>query len=91
MAARSQLQQMLALDDPELVDPLAPDRAVGKAYVYRTSDGWEVSGYYRRDDRDTWHPFLMSLDEVHSVVRLKVRDSEFAARGRTDVRLEVLE
>ena len=35
----------------QLVDPLAPDRKVGKAYVWPVDSGWEVSGYYRRDRR----------------------------------------
>ena len=91
LAARSQLQQTLSLQDLELVDPLAQDRTVGKAYVYRAANGWEVSGYYRRDDSDSWHPYLLVLDDAHGLVRLKIRDSEFKTLARTDARLEVAE
>lgn len=58
-----------------LVDPLAPDRKVGKSYVWPVEGGWEVSGYYRRDDNDHWHPYLMNLDSELGLQSLAVRDS----------------
>ena len=91
MSARLRLEQTLSLENLEIVDPLAPDRQVGKAYVYREGDGWEVSGFYRRADSDRWHPFLMSLDETHAVIKLRVRDSTLAERARTDPQLEVVQ
>jgi len=73
----------------EIVDPLAPNRKIGKSYVYRASEGWEVSGYYRRDDSDRWHAFLMSLDDARNITHLKVQDSELAERASEDPKLEV--
>ena len=58
-----------------LVDPLAPDRKVGKSYIWPVEGGWEVSGYYRRDDNDRWHPYLMNLDSASALQSLAVRDS----------------
>ncbi len=91
MSARLRLEQTLSLENLEIVDPLAPDRQVGKAYVYREGNGWEVSGFYRRTDGDRWHPFLMSLDETHAVIKLKVRDSALAEMAQTDPQLEVVQ
>ena len=76
-SARSHLGDSIA-DGLEIVDPLAPDRKVGKVYVYRDGEGWQVSGYYRRESADAWHPFLMSLDENHSMTSLKVQDPALA-------------
>ena len=77
--------------DIEIVDPLATRRAVGKAYIYPADDGWEVSGHYRRDASDRWHPFLMALDAKATLVMLSVRDSDaaLAARAMNDPRLSV--
>ncbi len=58
----------------QLVDPLAPDRKVGKTYVWPNKDGWDVSGYYRRDKNDVWHPFLMNLDATSQLISLAVKD-----------------
>jgi len=49
----------------------------------------EVSGYYRRDDSDRWHAFLMSLDDARNITHLKVQDSELAERASEDPKLEV--
>jgi hypothetical protein len=49
---------------------------VGKVYIYPTSDGWEISGFYRRDEADGWHPWLMNLDAQLSLESLAVRDSD---------------
>jgi hypothetical protein len=85
--ARNYLIEQLGV--VEIVDPLAPGRAIGKSYVYRASAGWEVSGYYRRDDSDRWHAFLMSLDDARNVTHLKVQDSQLAERASEDPMLEV--
>jgi hypothetical protein len=58
----------------EVVDPLAPNRKVGKVFIYPASTGWEVSGYYRRDAKDPWHPYLINLDSGTALVSLAVRD-----------------
>lgn len=58
----------------QLVDPLAPDRKVGKVYIWPNERGWEVSGHYRRNDSDRWHPYLMQLSEQSELVSLAVKD-----------------
>jgi hypothetical protein len=73
----------------EIVDPLAPKRAVGKAFIYPAGSGWEVSGHYRRDRSDHWHPFLMRLDGDLSLVELSVRDAALAGRAATDPKLVI--
>lgn len=74
IASRAVLAATLKLRNPEIVDPLATNRRVGKVYVYRTDNGWEVSGYYRRDDKDRWHPYLMTLNNTLLMRSIKVRD-----------------
>ncbi len=74
--SRTVLIDKLAIGDIELVDPLAPQRKVGKVYVYPLANGWEISGYYRRNDEDRWHPYLMALSLELSLESLKVRDSD---------------
>lgn len=91
-AARGILRGYLGDDASlELVDPLAPNRAIGKAYVYPAGAGFEVSGYYRRNAADRWHPFLMRLSAGSTLVELSVRDDDPALRRRAvaDPRLEV--
>lgn len=61
--------------DLEIVDPVAPNRKVGKVYIYPTARGWEVSGHYRRGETDRWHPYLMSLDGEARLESLAVGDS----------------
>lgn len=76
MTAREILQSYVApTGQIELVDPLAANRKVGKVYVYPTDTGWDISGHYRRDPGDSWHPFLMSLDLQGELVSLAVKDS----------------
>lgn len=58
----------------QLVDPLSPDRKIGKVYVWPNADGWEVSGFYRRGKNDRWHPYLMNLDSSWRLKSLAVRD-----------------
>lgn len=75
LTAREILQSYVSpLDDFEVVDPLSPDRKVGKVFVYPAGDGWEVSGHYRRNRADNWHPYLISLDARMDLVSLAVRD-----------------
>lgn len=89
LAARTWLARMVEADDIEIVDPLAPDRKVGKVYVYEEPPGWAVSGFYRRDEQDRWHPYLMTLTEELELDRLKVQDSRLAPRSTSDARLEI--
>ncbi len=74
--SREILQQTLAIHDLQLVDPLAPQRKVGKVYIYPLENGWELSGYYRRDDDDRWHPYLLVLSPELSLRSLKIRDTD---------------
>ena len=68
------LSYVLPGGELQLVDPLAPDRKVGKVYIWPDDNGWEVSGYYRRDEQDPWHPFLMNLDALSELTSLAVKD-----------------
>jgi hypothetical protein len=68
------LSYVLPGGELQLVDPLAPDRKVGKVYIWPDDNGWEVSGYYRRDEQDPWHPFLMILDASSELTSLAVKD-----------------
>jgi len=87
--SRLLLADLLASDGLEIVDPLAPNRRVGKVYVYAESPGWAVSGYYRRGKEDRWHPYLMNVTENFELRRLKVRDEALADRAVADPRLEI--
>jgi len=89
---RTQVVALLGLASAEYVDAIAPDRAVGKTYVYPLADGWEVSGYYRRDARDEWHPYLATVGDDRSLRSLRVRDGHPAvdARAAADARVEAL-
>ena len=75
----------------EIVDPLSPNRKVGKVYVYPESEGWAVSGYYRRDESDRWHPYLMQLRADHSLISLKLQDlsPQLLERAKSDPLLEI--
>lgn len=89
--AREVLTAVIGAASLEIVDPVSPNRKVGKVYVYPEGGAWSVSGFYRRSDDDRWHPFLMSLDAELELVSLKVQDSdaELLERARTDSSLEV--
>jgi hypothetical protein len=89
-AARTQLESALEISSIDLVDPLAPDRKVGKAYVYRAGEGWQVSGYYRRGEEDSWHPFLMTLDASHVMTHLRIKDDKFIGGATSNPAIEVL-
>ena len=83
VVAREALKSVIEADTIEIVDPLATNRRVGKAYIYPNGDkgdngGWVVSGFYRRDESDRWHPFLMTLNDDLLVEHLKVRDKHHA-------------
>lgn len=76
MMSRTILATRLQLTDPEIVDALAPNRKVGKVYIYPVDRGWELSGYYRRDDDDSWHPYLMAMSRENTLMQLKVKDTD---------------
>lgn len=76
LAARNLLAERLAMSNPQIVDALATNRKVGKVYIYPAADGWDVSGYYRRDDNDRWHPYLLSVTKDLQLASLKVKDED---------------
>ncbi len=95
VAAREVLKAVVVADTIEIVDPLATNRKVGKAYIYRNEEkgdngGWVVSGFYRRDENDRWHPYLMTLDAELVVEHLKVRDNhqDMIKRAEDDPKFE---
>jgi hypothetical protein len=82
LKSREILQGFVARNSTiELVDPLQTNRKVGKVYIYPTESGWEVSGHYRRDVKDAWHPYLMRLDPQLQLVSLAVRDGDHRLIG----------
>lgn len=89
--SRVVLSEKLALENIEFVDPLAPQRKVGKVYVYRRDSGWEISGFYRRDEDDRWHPYLMGLDAELNLLSVKLKDGDpaLAQRAATDALIEL--
>lgn len=89
LASRSLLAGILASDSLEIVDPLDPDRKVGKVYVYAEGPGWAVSGYYRRSEEDRWHPYLMTLSNSLQLYGLKVQDPALRGRANSDPIIEV--
>lgn len=91
-AARDVLLRYIGADGTlEIVDPLAPNRAIGKTYVYPANGGHEVSGHYRRGETGAWHPFLLRLDADGQLVELAVRDADGGLRRRAagDPRLSI--
>lgn len=88
--SRDLLVETLAIGRLEIVDALAPDRKIGKTYVYRADGGWQLSGYYRRNENDLWHPYLMTLDNSTALTHLKVSDPVLMDRGTDNDILEVL-
>jgi len=89
LASRVLLQTTLAIGSLQVVDPLAPDRVVGKTYVYPAGTAWEVSGFYRRNAQDLWHPYLLTLDASLGLLHLKISDSALLDRNG-EAQLEVL-
>ena len=90
--SRTALESFVAAGPLEIVDPLAPQRRVGKVYIYPLQSGWEVSGFYRRDERDLWHPYLVVLDTDLQLVSLKLseQDPDVLKRAEQDAKVEVL-
>jgi hypothetical protein len=87
LAAREFLRHYIGpAPDLRIVDPVSPDRKVGKSYIYPTQSGWEVSGHYRRSETDRWHPFLMALQSDNTLASLSVKDrsGHFAAAAVED-------
>ena len=75
----------------QIVDPLAPDRLIGKTYVWPNEAGWQVSGHYRRDPGDTWHPYLMQFDANRNLLSVGLKDSDaaLAQRAAEDKRIKI--
>ncbi len=75
MVAREILQSYVSPRNAiEIVDAVSPASKVGKSYIYPTGEGWELSGHYRRDENDRWHPYLMALNEDAGLKSLAVQD-----------------
>lgn len=65
-----------------IVDPLAPDRKVGKSYVFPKGDGWQVSGFYQRAPGGRWYPFLATLGQDFAQQQLDIKDDDVALQER---------
>lgn len=89
LASREALLSTLNIGSLEIVDPMAPDRVVGKVYIYPSDSGWEVSGYYRRNADDLWHPYLIRLNTDLVLQHLKISDTDLLQRNGGGL-LEVL-
>ena len=68
----------------QIVDPLDPDHRIGDSYIWPNGNEWDVSGFYRRDAADAWHPYIMRLDGENRMVSLSVRDEDIALRERAE-------
>ncbi len=90
-SSRALIATVIDVETLEIVDPVSPDRKVGKVYVYPEGEGWAVSGYYRREEGDRWHPYLMLLRADHSLISLKLQDksSQLLERAESDPLLEI--
>lgn len=73
-ASREILIGALGDENIEIVDPLSPNRKVGKVYIYPEEPGWAISGHYRRDGEDRWHAYLVHLSADLQLHTLKVED-----------------
>ena len=80
LAARDVLRREVGVGNLEIVDPLAPNRKVGKVYVYAEPPGWAVSGYYSRGEGDRWHPFLLQLDAGLALRSFKADDDALGTK-----------
>ena len=91
LESRLIVTNVTGIDGLEFVDPLAANRRVGKVYVFREGEGWSVSGYFRRDEGDRWHPWLLMLDAERELISLKIQDQDEALieRARANPLLEV--
>jgi hypothetical protein len=90
-SARALIATVIDAETLEIVDPVSPQRKVGKVYVYREGEDWAVSGYYRREAGDRWHPYLMLLRADHSLISLKLQDKspQLQKRAESDPLLEI--
>ncbi len=90
-SSRALIATVIEAETLEIVDPVSPNRKVGKVYIYPEGEGWAVSGYYRRDEVDRWHPYLMLLRADHSLISLKLQDSspQLLKRAESDPLLEI--
>lgn len=90
-SSRELIAAVVDTEGLEIVDPLSPNRKVGKVYVYPEGKNWAVSGYYRRKEGDRWHPYLMLLQADHSLSSLKLQDSNplLLERAESDPLLEI--
>jgi len=63
----------------QIIHPLNPDRDVGKSYVYPLDGGWQISGFYRRNQNEEWRAWLINLDKSLKLIDLRVQGliSEF--------------
>ena len=94
MSVRVILRAAIPADEEiAIADPLAPNRVAGKVYIYPIDNGWEVSGHYRRNLADRWHPFLMTLGANQQLVSLEVRDNDarLVAAAEMDPRVSATE
>jgi hypothetical protein len=89
IASRVWLESTLDIGQLVIVDPVSPDRKVGKVYVYPAGDRWEISGYYRRDKSDLWHPYLITMDATLALKHVKISDTALLGRN-AEGPLEVL-
>jgi hypothetical protein len=80
LAARDLLGTNVGSREIEIVDPLSPNRKVGKAYVYAEGPGWAVSGYYRDGDAGPWHPYLVYLNQDLSLHSFRAGDAGSEAK-----------
>jgi hypothetical protein len=90
-SSRALIATVIDAETLEIVDPVSPQRKVGKVYVYREGENWAVSGYYRRQEGDLWHPYLMLLRADHSLISLKLQDlsPQLQKRAESDPLLEI--
>ena len=90
-SSRDLIEAVVGDESLQIVDPLSPNRKVGKVYVYPEGEQWAVSGYYRRGEGDRWHPYLMILAADHSLQVLKIQDQDetLLERAASDPLLEV--
>ena len=78
--SRELLVAAVGVESLEIVDPLAPNRKVGKVYIYAENPGWAVSGYYRRDEDDRWHPYLLNMTADLELHAFKAEDAALEIR-----------
>ena len=87
-SSREMIKDLVGANNIEIVDPVSPDRKVGKVYIYPEGNNWSISGFYRRDDNDTWYPYLMTLSDDHNLISLKLKDKAFAEEAKNNLLLE---